>query len=618
MRFSQDFIEKVRESTNIVDIISQQTQLKRAGVHRLVGLCPFHNEKTPSFSVSEDKQTYFCFGCKKGGNVYHFIQETQGLSFPETVEFLAQKAGIAIPKEEQYQKEAPEVRDAKKERQKLLFRINHFTVQYFQAMLKALPADHSVWDYIRKRGLSSETIEKFQIGFAPEEWEALTSIFHKKKVPLDAAESLGLIRRRTEGKSGHYDIFRGRLIFPIHSQTGQVLGFGGRILGEGQPKYLNSPESEIFHKGRMVYGLHESAKHIRLEDQVVIVEGYMDYLALEQAGIKYGVATLGTALTPDHARLLKRLTKNIILLFDGDNAGQEAAKRSLPILLHEGLVVRGLILPDQLDPDEFIQKYGAAELQKKIKLAPEVFSLLLNQALKDYRGTNAEKISLFDQFVEYLVACSDRRLKELYIRELADRMGVETGWIYRGLQALKANEPNRTGTVSTSQEDQKSLRPDSMERPEKIEKIKVVKPPRAELYLLNLALMREKFFHLIKARELDKKWVNEGIRQVWGLMEQLSGQLPNKFDSLTAMVIHHVEPQEVVSLHLQPILSNLSAEGAQQLFEDCARKQSEAFLKAQAKVIRANLKGQDKQEQLEKLEQIMNIHRNRHSLKKEN
>jgi DNA primase len=618
MRFSQDFIERVRESINIVDIIGQYTQLRRSGTHRYVGLCPFHNEKTPSFSVSEDKQFYHCFGCKKAGNVYTFVQEIQGLTFPETVEFLAQRAGISLPIETKASAEDHQRQDQRREREKLLFRINQFATQFFQKQLEKAGPQSKVAQYLKERGLQPETVHHFQLGYAADDWENFVRACARQQVPLAAAETLGLIRGRGEEKSGHYDIFRDRLMFPILSSTGQVLGFGGRVLGDGQPKYLNSPESEIFHKGRVFYGLGETAKHIRVEDRVIVVEGYMDFLALYQAGLKPVVATLGTALTQDHARVLKRHTKRVIVLFDGDEAGQEAAERSLPILLHEGLIPHALILPNQLDPDDFVTQRGMKELEELLKSAPELFLLVLERHLKGYRGTSAEKVALVDQMVPHLKACSDRRLKDLYIQEVAERLGVEAAWVTSALEGAKgSHEPNRFVNVSENKGQERTPGFGSGVPAEPGPKIRVVKAPPAELFLLNVALMKEKCFQLVMANGVVELLAHEGIREVFLRAIQLYGQMPNKFDSLTALLVSEVDPPETVSLHLQAPLADLSEEGAEKLLNDCSRKIREKALRSQSKKLRSNLRGQDPQEQREKLEQIMNIHRSRHSLNKE-
>lgn len=612
LKFSSEFIERVRESTNIVDIISSQTQLKRSGPNRLMGLCPFHMEKTPSFSVSEDKQMYHCFGCKRAGNVFTFIQETQGLSFPETVEYLAQKAGIPIPKESRLNQSQEADQDQKKVQEKLKFRINQFAAQYFQVQLRSAPI--KVAEYLKARRIEPETIEKFQLGYASGEWESLVGTMQRKGIPLAEAESLGLIRSRGAGKSGHFDMFRDRLMFPIFSPTGQVLGFGGRILGEGQPKYLNSPESEVFHKGRVFYGLHESAKHIRLDDQVIVVEGYMDFLALYQAGFKSVVATLGTALTAEHARLLKRFTKNVIVLFDGDSAGQEAAERSLPILLSEGLTPRGLILPSELDPDEFIQENGPEALREALKSAPELFVMVFERHLKGYRESAAEKVALIDKLSPWLKSARDERLRDLYVSEVAERLRVEPDWVYRALEGARTrHEPPKGTSVSSSLvEGGKKVAVAA-----KAELIDLKGAPRSELYLLNVALMKDKYYQQVKASGVTAQLSHPGVRRAFERFAQLYLQLPNKFDSLSSLLVVEVAPAEAVGLHLQPPLVDLTVEGAVKLISDCIRKIQEVHLRTESKKLRSSLKGQDPESQREKLEQIMNIHRSRHFLTKD-
>lgn len=363
MKFSREFIDKVRDANSIVDVVSRQVALKKSGGQYL-GLCPFpdHKEKTPSFSVSESKQLYYCFGCKKAGNIFNFVEAIMGMNFPEAVEWLARQARIPIPEGTHADNQFRKSEDHEK---RTLLAINDFATKYFSDELARSHSSDEIKDYLKARGISANTVKSFRLGYSLNHWDKLSSLMASHQIPLPKAESLGLIRHRKEGQEGYYDIFRHRLMFPILGLDGSCLGFGGRIIGEGEPKYLNSPESAVFHKGKIFYGLYESAKYIRAQDQVIVVEGYMDMLALFQAGIRNVVAPLGTALTSDQARLLKRFTRNVVMLFDGDSAGQMAAERSLPILLKEGLLPVGVTLPSDMDPDDFVQKYGASELQEK-------------------------------------------------------------------------------------------------------------------------------------------------------------------------------------------------------------------------------------------------------------
>ena len=610
MKFDSDFIEKVRDANDIVDIIGQFTQLKPSGSN-LTGLCPFpdHREKSPSFSVSQSKQVYYCFGCKKAGNIYSFVEQMQGLSFPEAVEYLARKAGLTLPAVTAENRAQTEVKDGKK---KLLFRITELASQVFHSHLNKTPSQHPVHEYVQHRGLKPETIEKFRIGYAPEGWEYLTRIFESKKVPLQAATELGLIKPRGQGRQGHFDIFRNRLIFPIWSVSGQVIGFGGRSLSSDPPKYLNSPDAEIFHKGKVFYGLHETAKFIRAQDQAIVVEGYMDFLALYQAGVQNVVATLGTALTVDHARILKRFTRNVVVLFDGDEAGQSAAERSAPILLSQGLYPRALVLPDEQDPDEFLQSQGREALESLLKTAPELFSVLIQRKLKGHQGTNSEKVALIDVLGPLVVASPDDRLRDLYTMELAQWLGLERGWVREAIKKGGSRGPKES---AKSEILSRPSAPTIKAEEDNEEMILVEKPPRAELELLNLALLQKEYLEEVLASNVVSHFQNLQLKKIFGVVERHYRQTPSDFDSLTGILSSRVRPPSTVSLHLEKPFSDISREGAKKLILDCSRKIREADLRAKHKEIAAHLRGLRSGDQLDQLEQIMNIQRDRHALK---
>lgn len=433
MRFTQDFIEKVRDANNLVEIISQHTELRRTG-DRLMGRCPFpdHAEKTASFSVSEGKQLYHCFGCKKSGNVFTFLETFNGMSFRESVEYLAKRASISIPVDESR-------KGARGDGREVLANINKLAGQYFHQQLLRLPDSHPAVAYARARGLSPEIIETFRLGIALEAWEGLVTYLTQKRVPAPMAESLGLIKRKKTGQ-GYFDLFRERLIFPIFSPSDELLGFGGRTYTDQNPKYLNSPETALFSKGRVLYGLHETGRYIRSEDQAIVVEGYMDAIALYAAGVKNVVAILGTAFTPDHAKLLKRYTSNVVMLLDGDSAGMNAAERSLPILLQAGLLVKGCFLPGGVDPDDYVRANGADALREELAKAPELFNLVIGRWLEGYRGSASEKVKLVDQAFPVLKAMENKQLRELYIVELAQRLDVDQPWLSRAFAAVAQRE----------------------------------------------------------------------------------------------------------------------------------------------------------------------------------
>lgn len=603
MKFPQDFIDRVREAVNIVDVIGQYVQLRRTGGNHQ-GLCPFHNEKTPSFSVSEDKQVYHCFGCKESGNVISFVQKYQGLTFPETIEYLAARAGLPIPQEEG----EPHNRGSAKDQ---LYRVNALAAQFFNEQLKSLPESHEARAYLKKRGLTPALVDTYKIGYAPDGWTGLADFFTAKKVPFTLAEELGLIKKRGGGKSGHYDLFRHRLMFPIFSPARQGLGFGGRVLrDEDQPKYLNSPDSQIFHKGKTFYGLETSVKYIRSEDEIIVVEGYMDWLALAKAGVMNIAATLGTALTPEHAKMIKRYTNKVLVLFDGDNAGRSAAQRSLPILLEQGLLARGLFLPDKLDPDEYLQAHGVDNLKKLIAGAPDLFELISNELWSASKSSPTGKVELLDQIAPILAKAADPRLRSLYTDNLSRMMDVSVALIGQSVNAFLAGhaapQPRPQAPVPAPAP---AVQP--APAPAKID-LKGL--PKAELELLNVILMKEVYLKgAIESGVMDlfshpgAKLASKRIMEVYRLM-------PNKFDNLSALLAGEVQPPEVVTRHLSEPYRSLTNENAAKLLQDCIKRVKEKDLRLKSKELVSNLRGSNPANSSEQLEQIMNIHRDRRSL----
>lgn len=446
MRFPPEFVDKVREANNIVDVIAPYTQLRSAGSN-FMGRCPFpdHNDKTASFSVSEDKQLYNCFGCKKSGNVFTFLKDFNGYSFPEAVEFLARRANIALPErdEDPREKRQRELREA-------VLTANRLAASYFEESFRKLPESHPVRVYANRRGLTPEIIETFKIGFSPEEWQGLVKVMRARRIPLEVGEKAGLVKKSNRpGGESHFDLFRGRLMFPIISAAGDVLGFGGRVLADDEPKYLNSPETPVFHKGRVLYGLDVTARHIRSQDEAIIVEGYMDAVALYGAGIQNVAAILGTAFTPDHGKIIRRMTPNVLMLLDGDRAGIQGAERSLPALLAAEIRPRGLILPSGQDPDDFLKEHGVAALREQMASAGDLFTLLLTRHwMADYRATAADRMSVIERAGAALAPAGTTLLQspmaELFISEMARFLDVEVSWVRKTLSAKISAMQNRS------------------------------------------------------------------------------------------------------------------------------------------------------------------------------
>lgn len=607
MRFSSEFIEKVRSANNIVDLLSEYTTFKRSG-SRLMGRCPFpgHNEKTPSFSVSEDKQVYHCFGCQRSGQIFTALEELKGMSFPEAVEYLADRAGISMPQESTTTKENIEVKK-KKDR---LNQINQIATNYYHQEFIELSADHPVRQYAAKRGLTAEIIDIFKIGYATEAWEGLVQRLQFENHSVEEAAELGLVRARKDG-SGYFDLFRQRLMFPIITQKSEVVGFGGRTLAKDQnPKYLNSPESDLFHKGQTFYGLNESAKYIRSSGYGIIVEGYMDYLMLYANGIKNVVATLGTALTTQHAKILRRTTDKVVVLYDGDQAGQNAAIRSLPILLSEGLMPKGVMLPDELDPDDFLKKFGAMALKEKIAQSSDLFSVVLQKNLLNFRGSASDKVQLMDAMSPILDPIVDARLKDLYIAEIALKIGVEPAWIRKSLLGgvNRAKEAEKRASVTPQMP--KDVIPEGG-------KIEIKGSPRSELFLLNIALINKELFEMIWASEVIADMRHPGVQELFLLAERYYRQMPNEFDKLSAYLMTRVQTPQDISLFMAEPMCSLTSEGLQKMTLDCVRQVKEKNLRNKSRELANELRSEPADVQLKKLEQIMNIQKSKLTLRRD-
>jgi DNA primase len=583
-----------------VDIIGQYVQLRRTGGNHQ-GLCPFHNEKSPSFSVSEDKQVYHCFGCKESGNVFTFVQKYQGLTFPETIEYLARRASIALPEMTAQEKGSKDIKHT-------LYKVNALAARFYHEELLKLPAAHPVKRYLETRRLDDELVGAYKLGYAPDDWSQLARHLESKRAPVQAAEQLGLIKRRPRG-DGHYDLFRHRLMFPIFSPNKECIGFGGRVLDKEQkPKYLNSPDSPVFHKGNVFYGLDHSAKYIRTEDEVIVVEGYMDWLALAKVSINNIVATLGTALTQDHAKLIKRYTNKVLLLFDGDEAGKTAARRSLPILLAEGLLARGLFLPDELDPDEFIQEKGEPALRQLIQSAPDLFDLVSTEAYVAHQGSPTGKVQLLDELAPVLAVTQDPRLRRLYAQNLANILDIEPRLVEQSVA--------RASSPGASQPIHKDVRaaPAPQSATSAPGKIDLNKVPRVELELLNLILFKEVYLQEALKASVGEQFTHPGARAVFQRIAELYGHSPSKFDTLSALLTNEVTPTEVITRHLSEEYTSLSDEAVTKLLQDCIKRVKENYLRSKSKELVKSLRGGGPADSNEKLEQIMNVQKSRRSL----
>ncbi|NSF74494.1 DNA primase [Blautia wexlerae] len=408
MRYSDDIIEEVRMKNDIVDVVSQYVKLNRRG-NTYFGLCPFHNEKTPSFSVTPSKQMYYCFGCGAGGNVYNFVMEYENYTFGEALQHLADRAGVQLPKIE-YSREAKE----KAEKRATLLEINKLAASYFYYQLRRENGSQA-YAYLINRGVSEDTIKKFGLGYSDKYSDDLYKFLKSKNYSDDLLRESGLFN--VDERHGMYDKFWNRVIFPIMDVNNRVIGFGGRVMGDGKPKYLNSPETKIFDKSRNLYGLN-IARTTR-KNYLILCEGYMDVISMHQAGFTNAVASLGTALTSGHASLLKRYTQEVLLLYDSDDAGVRAALRAIPILREAGITSRVVSLKPHKDPDEFIKALGGEEFEKRLERAMDSFMFRIHMAQKEFTMEEPQgQNRFFERCAQMLLELSDELERNLYIEAI--------------------------------------------------------------------------------------------------------------------------------------------------------------------------------------------------------
>ena len=412
--YSDELIEEVRARSDIVDVIGSYVQLKRKG-STYFGLCPFHNEKTGSFSVSPSKQMYYCFGCGAGGNVFTFLSQYENWTFPESMEYLAERCGVELPKQEMSAAQKQEA-----DRRSLLLEINKEAAKYFFTLLRSERGKRA-YQYFKERELSDETMQKFGLGYSDQYSDDLYRYLRKKGYSDDILKDTGLITM--DEVRGAHDKFWNRAMFPIMDVRSRVIGFGGRVMGEGEPKYLNSPETKIFDKSRNLYGLH-IARATR-KPQLLLCEGYMDVIALHQAGFDNAVASLGTALTSGHANLLKRYTKEVYLTYDSDGAGVRAALRAIPILKEVGITTKIINMQPYKDPDEFIKALGPQEYQKRIDEAENSFLFEVRMMEREHDMKDPEsKTAFYNKVAQKLLGFSEELERNNYIEAVADRYQI--------------------------------------------------------------------------------------------------------------------------------------------------------------------------------------------------
>ena len=515
MFYPEELVEEVRSRNDIVDVISGYVKLQRKG-SSYFGLCPFHNEKSPSFSVSPGKQMYYCFGCGAGGNVLTFIMEYENYSFPEALKFLADRAGVNLP-EQEYSEEAKKQQDLRA----AILEVNKMAGKYYYYQLRT-EAGKQGMEYLKNRRLSEETMQRFGLGYAPKYSDSLYRYLKQKGISDELLRQSGLMN--VDEKRGMYDKFWNRVIFPIMDVNNRIIGFGGRVMGDGKPKYLNSPETKVFDKSRNLYGLN--AARISRKKYIIVCEGYMDVISMHQAGFTNAVASLGTALTSQHASLLKRYTDEVILSYDSDEAGIKAALRAIPLLKEAGLTARVLKMSPYKDPDEFIKALGTEAFQERIDQAQNSFLFEVSVLESQFDMKDPESKTAFFREVSKKIAGFELEVeRENYIEAIAEQYHTSfEGLRKMVLRYLMQGEVPSRPEVFRSRKN--SSRDDGIKKSQRM--------------LLTWLTEYQGFYQTVKAYIRPEDFTTDFYREVAGLLfEQLeNGQLE------PAKIIDHFMDQE--------------------------------------------------------------------------
>jgi DNA primase len=439
MRYPQTFIDDLKRQADIVRVIQDYVTLKKKGANWMA-CCPFHKEKTPSFSVSPAKEIFYCFGCHKGGTVFNFVMEMERVSFPEAIRLVAEKSGVPLPKLEldsRFEARRSEIDD--------VIQLNKWALEWWEQQLEHGGREpEAAREYLAKREISDETRKTFRLGYAPDSWDALSSHLRQKGATQEQIDRSGLVARKEEtGRT--YDRFRGRLMFPVMDIQGKPIAFGGRTLKNEDAKYINSPETAAYIKGRNLFGLNLTRDEIRRQGYAILVEGFLDLIVPFQFGIRNVVASLGTALTPEQVKLLSRFARRVVVNYDGDRAGVQAAKKAIEILLTEDLEVKVLVLPDNADPDEFIRKFGVSEYQQRRGEAQPHIQFVIDQAVRDRKLTNpAQKEAAIEEVLPFIRAVRSRIQKREYFDIAMDSLRVTDPSLRREFwQSLRGGETAR-------------------------------------------------------------------------------------------------------------------------------------------------------------------------------
>ncbi len=535
----EEIISEIKNTTDITEIISDVVDLKKAGKN-YIGLCPFHSEKTPSFSVSPDKQIFHCFGCGTGGNVFTFLIKYEGISFPDAVRMMARRYGIVIPTSSMSvdQKRSFSKREA-------LLSINRQAMDYFHHNLVDQVSGEKAMAYLANRGMTREIIEAFKIGYALDGWDNVSKFFKKRNVPVTLVEKSGLIVPRKSG-NGYYDRFRNRIVFPIIDINMLVTGFGGRVMDESLPKYLNSPETPVYNKSRSLYGLNAAKGACRNSHVVYIAEGYFDALALHQNNIKNSVATLGTALTSAHVKILKGFigeTGKAMLVYDSDAAGIKAAMRSIEIFDKEYVNARILILPEGHDPDSYLSEYGFEAFLAAADRAKAVIPFLIETAVKKHGLSTEGKIRIISDMKAPLAMMTDNLMRSLYIKDIAERVGIDEAAVMEKVREASVKMDNKGASWRPQNSSEKPAAGKTVGQGSKQEKSN-----RFERQIIAMMLQFPEILPEITARSVLKYFSDDTLKSIGEFVLNNTNGLQGRVADFIDMVDDDRKKQIIASL----------------------------------------------------------------------
>ncbi len=580
------------EAANIRQVVGEFVPLKKRG-HNWVGLCPFHPDKDPSFSVNEDKQIFYCFGCGEGGSAIKFLMKMQGLSFPEAVKTLASRYGITVPERPL----SPERRKKLQLRDGLI-EVNEKAAAFFHENLLSSRSATEAREYLEERGIDSSIISTFRLGWAQDRWDALVNFLQEQGINVSLAETAGLVMPR-KGGNGHYDRFRGRVIFPIRDMQGNTVAFGARILPgkdqDDQPKYINSPETPVYSKGKVLYGLYQNKSAIRKAGFGVIVEGYMDLLALVQAGVGNAAATLGTALTADHVKFLKRVCRDWVVVFDGDAAGQRAAARALPLFYAQGLNVRVLSLPVEDDPDTFIRREGKERWEELFESIPSGLDFILDRGLELHGRDTEGRLRTVEEAMGLVDAVDDAVRKSLLISRIAQKTGVreESLWerVTRSGRPINVTKVKNNNKLSVNRDAEAS-------------------PPNlnsAEAKVLGFILAHPVFMEEFVDFSLEMWIESSQLRRLWDAMVNLYSQTGRLELSTLASSLETMPELRSLAMKLSGAFP--PGDNPQQLCEEfkkfCVHRKKKALRLHVLENLRAGEENQDTETLLKKFQQLL-------------